>query len=60
MVLSAFHGKPKAGTSLWCPCCPDDFVGKWTGSVSKSSALLRHAAAASQTGIEEAARALVA
>ena len=26
----------KAGTTLWCPACPDAFLGKWTGSISKA------------------------
>lgn len=39
---------PGAGTSLWCPACPDDFVGRWTGSATKAAALLRHCSAASR------------
>jgi len=38
---------PGAGTRLWCPACPDDFVGKWTGAATKAPSLLRHLVAAS-------------
>merc|ERR1719443_1556239 len=32
---------PGVGTALWCPACPDSFVGKWSGVATKSAALLR-------------------
>eukprot|EP00434_Breviolum_minutum_P012112 symbB.v1.2.010680.t1/scaffold704.1/size171252/6 len=44
---------PGAGRTLWCPCCPDDFLGKWTGSSSKAAALLRHLTSASKSEIPE-------
>lgn len=37
---------PGAGTKLWCPACPDDFIGKWSGPAAKACALLRHLEAA--------------
>eukprot|EP00931_Biecheleriopsis_adriatica_P057420 TRINITY_DN34055_c0_g1_i2.p1 TRINITY_DN34055_c0_g1~~TRINITY_DN34055_c0_g1_i2.p1 ORF type:complete len:353 (-),score=96.14 TRINITY_DN34055_c0_g1_i2:54-977(-) len=36
-AVNAIGCMPGAGTTLWCPACPDSFVGKWTGSVSKAS-----------------------
>jgi len=41
---------PGAGTQLWCPACPDSFIGKWTGPASRAAALLRHLDAASTVG----------
>jgi len=42
-AANAIGCMPGAGTTLWCPACPDDFIGKWTGSITKAAALLRHA-----------------
>eukprot|EP00913_Durusdinium_trenchii_P034598 g32368.t1 len=47
-AVNAVGCMPGASTTLWCPACPDAFLGKWTGSVSKAPALLRHAASASK------------
>lgn len=54
-AVNAIGCMPGAGTTLWCPACPDAFLGKWTGSISKASALLRHVASASKTGVPESA-----
>jgi len=43
---------PGAGTQLWCPACPDSFIGKWTGPAARAAALLRHLEAASTMGSE--------
>jgi len=48
-VVHAMACLPGAGTSLWCPACADDFVGKWTGPATKAGALLRHLSAASKS-----------
>lgn len=55
VAVNAIGCMPGAGTTLWCPACPDAFLGKWTGSISKASALLRHVASASKTGVPECA-----
>ncbi|CAJ1445258.1 unnamed protein product, partial [Effrenium voratum] len=54
-AVNAVGCMPGAGMMLWCPACPDDFLGKWTGSVTKASALLRHIASASKAGVRESA-----
>ncbi|CAK9001535.1 unnamed protein product [Durusdinium trenchii] len=54
-AVNAVGCMPGASTTLWCPACPDAFLGKWTGSVSKAPALLRHAASASKAGLKESA-----
>eukprot|EP00971_Amphidinium_carterae_P304391 6049227-Amphidinium_carterae.1 len=48
-VVNVMLCLPGAGTTLWCPACPDDFVGQWTGPATKAGALIRHCAAAKNT-----------
>jgi len=47
-AVNAISCMPGAGTVLWCPACPDELLGKWTGSASKASALLRHVVSSSK------------
>lgn len=35
---------PGAGTELWCPACPAQLDGRWTGPATRAAAFLRHAA----------------
>lgn len=41
---------PGAGSELWCPACPDNFVGRWSGSATKAPMLLRHLSATATGG----------
>jgi len=45
-VVNVMLCLPGAGTTLWCPACPDDFVGQWSGPATKAAALIRHCSAA--------------
>eukprot|EP00933_Yihiella_yeosuensis_P013545 TRINITY_DN1249_c0_g1_i1.p1 TRINITY_DN1249_c0_g1~~TRINITY_DN1249_c0_g1_i1.p1 ORF type:complete len:410 (+),score=142.95 TRINITY_DN1249_c0_g1_i1:60-1289(+) len=47
-AIGAIACLPGAGQRLWCPACPDAFVGKWTGSATKAAAFLRHTSTASK------------
>ncbi|CAE7223017.1 unnamed protein product [Symbiodinium microadriaticum] len=54
-AVNAISCMPGAGSVLWCPACPDDFLGRWTGSTAKASALLRHLMSASKASSKETA-----
>eukprot|EP00929_Paragymnodinium_shiwhaense_P082050 TRINITY_DN43097_c0_g1_i1.p1 TRINITY_DN43097_c0_g1~~TRINITY_DN43097_c0_g1_i1.p1 ORF type:complete len:309 (+),score=66.07 TRINITY_DN43097_c0_g1_i1:224-1150(+) len=41
---------PGAGTTLWCPACPDGFEGRFVGSATKAASMMRHAVKQSSTG----------
>eukprot|EP00927_Polykrikos_kofoidii_P060379 TRINITY_DN55375_c0_g1_i1.p1 TRINITY_DN55375_c0_g1~~TRINITY_DN55375_c0_g1_i1.p1 ORF type:complete len:431 (+),score=76.65 TRINITY_DN55375_c0_g1_i1:100-1392(+) len=45
---------PGAGTTLWCPACPQTFVGCWAGSATRAAAMLRHVGAAAAPGATHA------
>lgn len=46
---------PGARSLLWCPACPEGFAGRWSGSATKASMLLRHLSAAGGSGEPHAA-----